>query len=73
MVNLLVCAPLAVEAMALRERAHMRVVRTGMGADRSRRAAAALALEPARAVSWRDSPAPSTRLSSLVTSWLQPR
>jgi 4-hydroxy-3-methylbut-2-enyl diphosphate reductase len=50
MVNLLVCAPLAVEAMALRERAHMRVVRTGMGADRSRRAAAALALEPARAV-----------------------
>ncbi len=49
---LLVCAPLAVEAFALDqgESAHVRVVRTGMGAKRSREAAEALAREPARAV-----------------------
>jgi 4-hydroxy-3-methylbut-2-enyl diphosphate reductase len=49
-VMLLVCAPLAVEALALGERAHMRVVRTGMGAERSRRAVPALARESARAL-----------------------
>ena len=48
--QLLVCAPLAVEALALGQRAHVRIVRTGMGADRSRRAVAALVREPARAL-----------------------
>ncbi|HSQ67594.1 MAG TPA: hypothetical protein VLM85_30500 [Polyangiaceae bacterium] len=58
--QLLVCAPLAVEALALTwsgafgldggRGAHVRVVRTGMGADRSRSAAKTLAREPARAV-----------------------
>lgn len=48
--GLLVCAPLAVEAFALGKSAHFRVVHTGMGAERSRRAALALARDPARAV-----------------------
>jgi 4-hydroxy-3-methylbut-2-enyl diphosphate reductase len=47
---LLVCAPLAVEAMALGKSAHVRVVRTGMGPKRSKKSAAKLASEPARAV-----------------------
>ncbi len=47
---LLVCAPLAVEALALGKSAHVRVVRTGMGAARSRKAAAKLAREPGRGV-----------------------
>jgi 4-hydroxy-3-methylbut-2-enyl diphosphate reductase len=47
---LLVCAPLAVEAFALGKSANVRVVRTGMGAERSRRAVKSLAHEPARAV-----------------------
>ena len=47
---LLVCAPLAVEALALGKSENVRVVRTGMGADRARRAAKALSGEPARAV-----------------------
>ncbi len=49
--QLLVCAPLAVEALALTYASdHVRVVRTGMGAARSRKAAKSLAHEPARAV-----------------------
>lgn len=48
--QLLVCAPLAVEALALGRSAHLRVVRTGMGAKSSRRAASSLAHAPARAV-----------------------
>jgi 4-hydroxy-3-methylbut-2-enyl diphosphate reductase len=48
--QLLVCAPLAVEAMALGKSAHVRVVRTGMGPKRSKKSAAKLAHEPARAV-----------------------
>ncbi len=48
--RLLVCAPLVVEQLALGTSASVRVVRTGMGPERSRRAARALAGEPARAV-----------------------
>lgn len=47
---LLVCAPLAVEALALGKSDHLRVVRTGMGAARSRKAAEKLAREPGRGV-----------------------
>jgi nucleoside phosphorylase len=49
---LLVCAPLAVEALALagRKSADVRVVRTGMGPARSRKAAERLAHEPGRGV-----------------------
>ncbi len=47
---LLVCAPLAVEALALGKSAHVRVVRTGMGAAKSREAAKRLACEPGRGV-----------------------
>jgi 4-hydroxy-3-methylbut-2-en-1-yl diphosphate reductase len=50
---LIVCAPLALEVIAVRTRQfapHVRVVRTGMGAARSRSAAVSLAREPARAV-----------------------
>ena len=47
---LLVCAPLSIEAMALGRSAHVRVVRTGMGPKRSKKSAAKLASEPARAV-----------------------
>ncbi len=47
---LLVCAPLAVEAIALGKSAHVRVVRTGMGPKRSKKSAAKLASEPGRAV-----------------------
>ena len=47
---LLVCAPLSIEAMALGKSAHVRVVRTGMGPKRSKKSAAKLASEPARAV-----------------------
>jgi len=49
-VGLVVCAPLALEALALGRWAHLRVVRTGMGAERSRRAAGLLVREPARAL-----------------------
>jgi 4-hydroxy-3-methylbut-2-en-1-yl diphosphate reductase len=48
--QLLVCAPLAVEAFALGTSARVRVVCTGMGAKRSRASASKLADEPARAV-----------------------
>jgi 4-hydroxy-3-methylbut-2-enyl diphosphate reductase len=48
--QVLVCAPLAVEALALGKSAHVRVVTTGMGASRSRASASRLAGEPARAV-----------------------
>ena len=48
--QLLVCAPLAIEAWALGRGPHVRVFRTGMGAAHARRAASALAREPARAV-----------------------
>jgi 4-hydroxy-3-methylbut-2-enyl diphosphate reductase len=48
--HLIVCAPLAVEALALGKRDHVRVVRTGMGPARSREAARTLARESARAV-----------------------
>ena len=48
--QLLVCAPLAVEAMALGKSAHVRVVRTGMGPARAKKAARKLATEPGRAV-----------------------
>ena len=47
---LLVCAPLALEALALGKSAHVRVVRTGMGPKRSKKSAAKLASEPARGV-----------------------
>ena len=45
---LLVCAPLAVEALALGMGERLRVVRTGMGAARSRKSAERLAREPGR-------------------------
>lgn len=49
--SLLVAAPLRVEALALRRgAAHLRVVRTGMGAARARRAAPMLARDAARAL-----------------------
>lgn len=48
--QLIVCAPLAVEVLALGKSDAMRVVRTGMGPVRSRKSARALAREPARAV-----------------------
>ncbi|HEY1959213.1 MAG TPA: hypothetical protein VGH28_26545 [Polyangiaceae bacterium] len=47
---LLVCAPLAVEALALGKMADVRLVRTGMGPSRSRQAAKRLACEPGRGV-----------------------
>lgn len=47
---LLVCAPLAVEALALGKSVDVRVVRTGMGAAKSRKAAEKLAREPGRGV-----------------------
>lgn len=47
---LVVCAPLALEALALGKGAHMRIVCTGMGAERSRRAVPALARESAGAL-----------------------
>lgn len=49
--SLIVAAPLRVEALALRRgAAGMRVVRTGMGPARARRAAQMLARDPARAL-----------------------
>ena len=49
--RLLVCAPLAVEALALALAGrHVRIVRTGMGAARSRSSAERLAREPGQGV-----------------------
>ena len=48
--DLLVLAPLSVEALALRRGHGLRVVRSGMGAERSARTARKLAAEPARTI-----------------------
>jgi 4-hydroxy-3-methylbut-2-enyl diphosphate reductase len=48
--RVLVCAPLAIEQLALGKSPHLRIVRTGMGARRSQLAARAIAREPERAL-----------------------